>query len=80
MTTREKLDIMQRHETTNRQRVQEFLAAGETHVAPAIAGQLLGCDPYSLNVAARNRSLPSEAYYFAGRNCRISLRWLAAQL
>lgn len=80
MTTREKLERMQTHEQNNRQRVEEYLQAGKTHVPPAIAGKLLGCDPYSLNLAAKHHHLPHEAYYYAGRNCKISLRWLASQL
>ena len=80
MSTREKLALMEDMSKTNAQRVQEFLSAGVTHVPPTIAAPLLGCAPYSLNISAREHNLPPEAYYFAGRNCRISLRWIAAQL
>ena len=80
LTTTEKLRILEDISKTNAQRVQEFLASGETHVAPSVAAPLLGCTPYSLNVSAQQHHLPPEAYYFAGRNCRISLRWLATQV
>ena len=80
MTTKDKLRVMDRHAANNRQRVEEFLAAGITHVTPSIAGKMLGCTPYSLNVAAQTHRLPPSAYYFAGRNCRISLHWLASQV
>lgn len=80
MSTREKLALMEDMSKTNAQRVQEFLSAGVTHVPPTIAAPMLGCVPYSLNCAARDKRLPDNAYYFAGRNLRISLNWLSTQV
>lgn len=53
-----------------------FREAGESHICPTKAAPILGCTPYSLNVAAKQGHMPDSAYFFAGRNLRISVNWL----
>lgn len=59
--------------------LRRYREAGESHICPTKAAPILGCMPYSLNVAAKSGRLPASAYYFAGRNLRISVSWLMKQ-
>jgi hypothetical protein len=54
------------------QRAAEIAALPRFDLSPAEAAPLLGCDAYSLNVAAEQGQLGSLDHYFAGRNLRIS--------
>lgn len=56
--------------------LMEYRAAGLEYVCPAKAAPVLGCDPYSLNIAAKLGRMPEGSCYFAGRNLRVSVRWL----
>ena len=53
-----------------------YREAGLEYVSPAKAAPVLGCDPYSLNIAAKAGAMPEGSCYFAGRNLRVSVRWL----
>lgn len=56
--------------------INSYRAKGKPTVSPTEAAAVLGCAPYSLNVAAKAGALQRDAYYFAGRNLRITLGWL----
>lgn len=56
--------------------VGSYRERGKITVSPTEAAAVLGCAPYSLNVAAKAGTLQRDAYYFAGRNLRITLGWL----
>lgn len=56
--------------------LRSYREAGESHICPMKAAPILGCTPYSLNVAAKQGHMPDSAYYFAGRNLRVSVNWL----
>lgn len=58
--------------------VASYKSMGKATVSPVEAAAVLGCTPYALNVAARQGSMQRDAYFFAGRNLRISLGWLEA--
>lgn len=59
-----------------RNALRGYLEAGITHICPAKAAPILGCAPYSLNVSAKLGRMPDSAYYFAGRNLRVSVAWV----
>ena len=53
--------------------LQELMEYPKPTVPPTIAAKFLGCDPWSLNVAAKEGHL-GLFHYFAGRNLRIA-KW-----
>lgn len=51
--------------------LEELKAWPQTFVSPMQASKLLGCDPYSLNISAREGKLHIP-HVFCGRNLKIS--------
>lgn len=76
MTMQEKLTIHKALEQENREKLARWKAEGRKTVSPTEAAQLLGCNPYSLNVAAKADRMPRGSSFFAGRNLRIMVDWL----
>lgn len=59
--------------------IRVYWDAGKSHISPTQAAPILECSPYSLNLAAKQGYMPDGAYYFAGRNLRVSVAWLMQQ-
>lgn len=76
MTIKEKLANHAAIERENREKLEAWKAEGRKTVSPTEAAKLLGCNPYSLNLAAKEGHMPRGSSYFAGRNLRIMVRWL----
>lgn len=55
--------------------LDELAAYPKATVGTKIASEILGCDRYSLNIAAKQGTLNAE-YFFSGNRLHISKAWL----
>ena len=55
--------------------LEELAAYPKPAVGTKIAAEILGCDRYSLNVAAKHGQLGAD-YFFSGNRLYISKEWL----
>ena len=55
--------------------LDELAAYPKATVGSKIASEILGCDRYSLNIAAKNGTLNAD-YFFSGNRLHISKAWL----
>lgn len=55
--------------------LDELAAYPKASVGSKVAAEILGCDRYSLNIAAKQGTLNAD-YFFSGNRLHISKAWL----
>lgn len=59
--------------------LRAYWDAGVSHICAAKAAPIMDSDPHSIRLSCRDGYQPSNAYFFSGNRCKISVLWLMKQ-